>query len=128
MSHLAYSILLAQLIITLINYQCTVALPGLADWSAFLRQASLTMPCEVTIETIAKIRHGRHLLDTLGLSGPMTIALLGLIDTQNSPIGRYNLPLAAYPPHPLPPARPPLIRAIHDITVVAQNPAVLASY
>ena len=34
-SHLAYSILLPQLIATLIHYLCTVALPGLADWSAF---------------------------------------------------------------------------------------------
>ena len=38
MSHLAYSILLAQLIATLIHYPCTVALPGLADWSAFLER------------------------------------------------------------------------------------------
>ena len=38
MSHLAYSILLAQLIATLIQHPCTVALPGLADWSAFLEQ------------------------------------------------------------------------------------------
>ena len=36
LSHLAYSILLAQLIATLIHYPCTVALAGLADWSAFL--------------------------------------------------------------------------------------------
>ena len=35
-SHLAYSILLPQLIAMLIHYPCTVALPGLADWSAFL--------------------------------------------------------------------------------------------
>ena len=31
-----YSILLSQLIATLIHYPCVVALPGLADWSAFL--------------------------------------------------------------------------------------------
>ena len=30
--YLAYSILLAQLIATLIYYLCTVALTGLADW------------------------------------------------------------------------------------------------
>ena len=36
MSCLAYSILLAQLITTLIHCPCTVALTGLADWSAFL--------------------------------------------------------------------------------------------
>ena len=33
---MAYSILLSQLIATLIHYLCTVALPGLADRSAFL--------------------------------------------------------------------------------------------
>ena len=36
MLHLAYSILLAQLIVSLIRYPCTVVLTGLADWSAFL--------------------------------------------------------------------------------------------
>ena len=61
----------------------------------------------------------------------LRLALLGLMATPNSPIGRYNPPPAShatcplYPPHPL-------IRAIHDITVVvkkvAQNPVVLASY
>ena len=51
------------------------------------------------------------------------LALFGLIATPNSPIGRYNPPLASHPP---------LIHGIHDITVVvkkvSQNPAVLASY
>ena len=43
--HLAYFILLAQLVDTLIHYPCTVALPGLADWSvwAFLELALPTM-------------------------------------------------------------------------------------
>ena len=36
-SHILY--ILAQLIATLIHYPCTVALPGLADWSAFLYRA-----------------------------------------------------------------------------------------
>ena len=57
------------------------------------------------------------------------LALLGLMATPNSPIGRYNPPLASHPP---PPTCPPLIHAIRDITVVvkkvAQNPTVLASY
>ena len=43
MSHLAYSILLAQLIATLIHCPCTVALTGLADWSAYLELVLLTM-------------------------------------------------------------------------------------
>ena len=44
MSHQAYSILLLQLIATLIiNYPCTVGLPGLADWSAFLEQVLPTI-------------------------------------------------------------------------------------
>ena len=50
MSHLAYFILLAQLIATLIHYPCTVALPDLADWSAFLEQ--IFPPCEVMTETM----------------------------------------------------------------------------
>ena len=33
---MAYSILLAQLIATLIHYPCTVALTALADWSALI--------------------------------------------------------------------------------------------
>ena len=36
MSHLANCTFLAQLIATLIHYPCTVAIPGLAAWSAFL--------------------------------------------------------------------------------------------
>ena len=40
MSHLAYSILLAQIITTLKHYPCTVALTGLAEWFAFLYRAS----------------------------------------------------------------------------------------
>ena len=43
MSHLTYSISLAQLMDTLIHYPCTVALPGLADWSAFLELVLPTM-------------------------------------------------------------------------------------
>ena len=34
-SHLAYCIILLQLIATLIHYLCIVALTGLASWSAF---------------------------------------------------------------------------------------------
>ena len=43
MSHLAYSILLAHLIDTLIHCLCTVALTGLADWSTFLELVLPTM-------------------------------------------------------------------------------------
>ena len=57
------------------------------------------------------------------------LALLRLIATPNSPIGKYNPPPASHPPSP---PTHPLIRAIRDITVVvkkvAQNPAVLARY
>ena len=42
-SHLAYFILLAQLIATLIHYPCNVALTGLAEWSAFLELILPTM-------------------------------------------------------------------------------------
>ena len=42
------------------------------------------------------------------------LALLGLIATPNSPIGRCNPPPASHPPHP----PHPLIHAIRDTTVV----------
>ena len=62
------------------------------------------------------------------------VALLGLIDTLNNPIERYNLLLAAHlPTPPTPLIHPPLIHQICDITVVIQkviteNSAVLAMY
>ena len=43
MSHLANCTFLAQLIATLIHYPCTVAIPGLADWFAFLERILPTM-------------------------------------------------------------------------------------
>ena len=43
MSHLANFTFLAQLIATLIHYPCTVAIPGLAAWSAFLERIFPTM-------------------------------------------------------------------------------------
>ena len=51
----------------------------------------------------------RRLLGSPGLSRPITtVALLGFIVTLNSPIGRYNLPPAAYLPQNLPhPSHPP---------------------
>ena len=60
----------------------------------------------------------RHLLGSLGLSGPMTSTFW----TPNSPIGRYNLPLATHlPPPPTLPARPTFICAIHYITTVVKK-------
>ena len=39
----------------------------------------------------------RRVLGPLGLSGPMTtVALLGLIDVHNSPVGKHNMPPAAH--------------------------------
>ena len=40
---LAYSILLTQLMATLIHYTYTEALPGLVDWSAFPEQVLPTL-------------------------------------------------------------------------------------
>ena len=48
----------------------------------------------------------RRVLRPPGLSGPMTTVVLGLISTLNSPIGRYNPPLASYPPPPPTPLLP----------------------
>ena len=52
--HLAYSILLAQLIASLIHYPCTVALTGLTDWSAFLEL--ILQLCKITTETMGPWR------------------------------------------------------------------------
>ena len=156
MSHLANCFLFVQLIATLIHYPCTVALMGRADWSAFLEL--VCQPCKVMTETMGLMEGTRWevamgliftcktslkaLQSCLGL----WLALLGLVATPNSPIGRYNLlpashplpsthptPLPSHPPNPTPlPPTHPLIHAIHDIIVVvkkvAQNPAVLVSY
>ena len=43
LSHWAYSILLAQLMATLIHYTFTLSLPGLVDWSAFLERLLPTL-------------------------------------------------------------------------------------
>ena len=43
LSHWAYSILLAQLMATLVHYTYTVPLPGLVNWSAFLEQVLSTL-------------------------------------------------------------------------------------
>ena len=48
-----YSILLLQLTATLIHYHCTVPLPGLANWSAFLDRIEAT--CKVTAKTVGPI-------------------------------------------------------------------------
>ena len=49
MSHLINCTFLAQLIAKLIHYPWTVAIPGLADWSAFLKRILLTT-CRVITE------------------------------------------------------------------------------
>ena len=54
LSHQANSILLAQLIATLIHHPYTVVLPGLADWFAFLEQ--VCQPCKVTTETTGPMK------------------------------------------------------------------------
>ena len=43
LSHWAYSILLAQLMATLIHYTFTLPLSGFVDWSAFLEQLLPTL-------------------------------------------------------------------------------------
>ena len=53
------------------------------------------------------------------------LALLGLIATPNSPVGRCNPPPASHPT-PLPP-RPPLIHSIRDITVAVKKAAQKSS-
>ena len=45
-----YSILLPQLLATFKHYACTVALPGLANWSTFVEE--FLRPCKVTTDTM----------------------------------------------------------------------------
>ena len=56
LSHWAYSILLAQLMATLVRYTYTVPLPGLVDWSAFLEH--FCRPCKFTTETMGPMEGG----------------------------------------------------------------------
>ena len=53
---MVFYLLLPQLIATLIHYLCTVALPGLADWSAFLEWVLLIMKSL----NLDNGTHGRH--------------------------------------------------------------------
>ena len=146
LSHSAYSILLAQLIATLIHYPCTVALTGLTDWSAFLKTVLLTIWSHIWDNGAHQGHHMggmgliftpvlvTRLLGHPGLSGLMTSTSWNM-EPPNSPVGSFNPPSAFHPPQPLTPPLLPvhsLICAIRDVTVVvkkvAQNPAVLASY
>ena len=101
-SHLAYSTLLPQLIATLIHYLCTVALPGLADWSAFLEMAIATNiftynTCRISV----LICHIRELLMIIGeRHTPKSIAFrftvrnyLTLLKIGNNTLVGYNSPL-----------------------------------
>ena len=86
MSYLAYSILLQQLIATLIHYPYTVALPALANWSAFLEWGfSAYIKSQLRQWGSWKPLYGRYVSDihrcineksrrpcTVGLFGPMT--------------------------------------------------------
>ena len=73
MSHLTYSILLAQLIATLIHYPCTVVLPGLADWSVFLEWVKLIM----LSHDLDNGAHGGHQMGGVGLlSTPVLVRCL----------------------------------------------------
>ena len=63
LSHLAFSILLAQLIPTRIHYPCTVALIGLAEWSAFLELVFPAMWSHVWDNGA----HGWHQMGGIGL-------------------------------------------------------------
>ena len=58
----------------------------------------------------------RCLVGPLGLAGPMTSTSWTHIATPNSPVGRYNPPLACHPLHLL-------ICTIRDIPVVVKKVA-----
>ena len=95
------------------------AITSLVNWSTFLEQ-----PCEFTTETMGLmgVLHGRHGSEIHPSDGETSLtpfqaclglwlALLGPIASPNSPNGRFNPPLASYPPLHLPlpsPTHPPL--------------------
>ena len=125
MSHLANCTFLAQLIATLIHYPCTVAIPGLAAWSAFLEQIFPTMwshdwhngtdPRRALDGRYAWVWYSPLSVLMTSVTSPrpfqacqgLWLALLGLIATPNSPIGRNNPPPASHPPPPpTPPTHP----------------------
>ena len=111
LSHLPYSVLLAQLIATLIHYPCTVVLMGLVDWSAFLE---LVLPTMSSYDRQWRPwraldgRHGliftpvlaRHLLKALQACLGLWIVVLEPIATTNGPVGSFNPPPAAHSPPP----------------------------
>ena len=64
----------------------------------------------------------RHILMPVGLPEFMT-STPWTLGYSNSPIGRYNSPMAAHPPPP----PSPLYFNLYSCEKVAQNPAVLRS-
>ena len=80
--HYAYSILLAQLITTLIHYRFTVPLPGLTDWSVFQSKFSDHVNSQLRQQDPWRVLHARHgseinssgsetSLDPMSMFGPM---------------------------------------------------------
>ena len=63
LSHWAYSILLAQLMATLIHYTFTLPLSGLVDWSAFLKRLLPTL----SIQDWDNGTHGGHYMEGMGV-------------------------------------------------------------
>ena len=125
---------------TLVHYTYAVPLPGLVDWSAFLR-ASFVNPLNLWLRQRDpwRVLHGMHgseihlsyremsIQACLGL----WLALLAPRASPNSPNGEFNLPPASHPPPP--PASPPsctptpynvLSVILHWFWKVAENPVV----
>ena len=139
-SQRAYSILLAQLMATLVHYTYRVPLPGLIDWCALLERVFADTvnlwlrqldPWSMLFERHRCEIHPSNRvtsINTIQKCLGLWLAVLRPIAGPN-PNGGFSPLLAFHPPLPLPPTN--LQHVISDITVVlkkvAQNPAVLPS-
>ena len=108
--HWAYSILLAQLMATLVHYTYIVPLPGLVDWSAFLERVFDPVNSWLRQWDPWRALHGRHgceihprdretSINAIQACLGLWLELLGPIGSPNSP-NRFNLPPASHPPPP----------------------------
>ena len=106
-----YYILLAQLITTLMHCTFTVPLQRLTDWFAFRVSSS-----DHVNSQLRQWDSWKHYMEGMGLKftavvvrcllgplnefGPIWLAVLGSIASQNTPNKSFNPPPAAHPPPP----------------------------
>ena len=99
--------------------------PGLLLQTAFYRCCQTTRVHFMALEGINRTAWGTRLLLTAVLASLVdSTSLCPMLRAQHcflSPNGCFNLPLASHPPLHPPPARPPPIDSIRDITGTEKN-------